>query len=241
MTTVTRIANLAMRDSGVLATGQTAQAQDVADLLLRLNMVIAQWNRRRWLVYRLVDTAFRCTGQQSYTVGAGGDFDIPRPDRLEAAYVRQLVPANPTPVDYPLEVIQSREEYAQITLKTLKASPPQSIWYDSGFPLGSVYPVTIPNSQYELHILTKEVLSTFVNTAQEIILPPEYEWALHTTLVNQLRAANRLPVDSYWIGQEKAAMKTIRSSNFQLGRLSMPAALSQVTGGNYNIYSDRGS
>lgn len=239
MTVVADIINLALNDSGVLGVGQTPLAEDTNKALRRLNMMISQWNRRRWLVYHLVDTSAPCDGSVSYTVGTGGTFNIARPDRLEAAYIRQVVPTNPTPVDWPLRIIQSREEYSQITLKRLAAAPSEAIFYDSGYPLGAVYPWPLPNNQYELHLLTKSPLTAVTSTAQDLDLPPEYEMAIHTNFVNFLRGAYRLPPDPYFIGQGKATLQTIRGANFQVGRLSLPRAATR--GPAYNPFSDRGN
>lgn len=238
MTTAADIIALALKDSGVLGVGQTAQAEDTADALTRLNMMISQWSRRRWLVYHLVDTSCVATGATSYTVGAGGSFNVARPDRIEAAYIRQIVPTSSTPVDWFLEEIKSREDYARIALKTMAASPSDHFFYDSDFPTGNFYPWPVPNSAYELHILTKAVLQQFANTAVTVLLPPEYEEALYLNLAVRLRMGYRLPADTVMIGLAKASLNTIRRSNAQIGRLSMPKSVSR--GPSYNIYSDRG-
>jgi len=83
--------------------------------------MIAQWARKRWLMWHLIDVAKVSTGAQSYTVGVGGDFNTPRPDRLEAAFFRQIVPSQPNLIDYPLEIIEARETYNNIALKTLSS------------------------------------------------------------------------------------------------------------------------
>lgn len=82
-TTPAAIIELALLDSGVIGQGQIASAEDITNGLTRLNYMVAQWNRKRWLIYNLVDTIIPSTGALFYTVGPGGDYDIPRPDRLE--------------------------------------------------------------------------------------------------------------------------------------------------------------
>lgn len=238
MFTAADLLKLVFADSGVFGTGQNPRGEDMNRGLQRLNMLLAQWNRRRWLVYHLVEYSCPCVdGQQRYGVGEGLDFAPPRPDRIEAAFIRQTnVGQN---IDYPLEIIESMEEYSQIALKSLQASPSSHLFYDSGFPTGWVYPWPIPSSSYDLHILVKQPLTEVQGVGSTLLLPPEYEFALYTTLVNLTRAAYRLPVDPYFIGQAKAALKTIRSSNFQLGRLSLPKGLSK--GVAYNVHSDRGN
>jgi hypothetical protein len=121
--TVADFVNLALEDSGAFTADNPPNYQDTQDALWRLNMMISQWNRRRWLVYHLIDTAFTCSGALSYSVGAGGDFNIARPDHIEAAFIRQIVPTNSTPVDWPLTPIASWEDYSRIAIKRLAASP----------------------------------------------------------------------------------------------------------------------
>jgi hypothetical protein len=72
--------------------GQTPTPEDSNDGLTLLQSLMAQWQRRRWLVWSLVDTSVISNGALSYTVGTGGDFNIPRPDRIDSAFARLLPP-----------------------------------------------------------------------------------------------------------------------------------------------------
>lgn len=101
------IITLAMRRARVLGVGQSVSDDDADTAFTAMNLMIAQWARQRYMVYRLVDLEKITTGAQSYTVGPGGDFDIiERPDQIESAFVRQS-PAQPivvsgTPVNVPI-------------------------------------------------------------------------------------------------------------------------------------------
>lgn len=254
-TTVADLVNLAIEDSGAFAApgtpgsvpgsqqgpGRAISFQVTMDVLWRLNMMVAQWNRRRWLIYNLVDTAATCTGALSYTVGPAQQFNIARPDQIEMAYIRQLVPTNPTPIDWPLELITSHEDYARIAIKTLAAAPSEFLFYDSGWPTGLVYPWPVPNNQYELHLLTKNVISTFPTLATPINLPPEYFEAILLNLAFRVRVAyayQGMPPKPELAGLAKKALDTIRGANFQVGRLRMPKGINRSKA--YNIYSDQG-
>lgn len=239
MSTVGGLLELCFRDSGVFGTGEVPQAQDTTDALTRLNMMISQWNRRRWLIYQLVDTGVTCDGSQFYYVGVGGNFAIARPDRIEAAYIRQVVPTNPTPIDWPLKIITAYEDYSKIAIKTLTAAPSEYLFYDSGFPLGKLYPWPIPNHQYELHILTKAVLQGFNGVGDFILLPPEYEEAIYFNTMMRMRMAYRMKPDPVISGYAKASLNTIRRSNTQIAHLMMPGPITR--GPSYSIYSDRGA
>jgi hypothetical protein len=234
--TAGEIINDALQMSGVIGVGQTPLADNTSLGLRLLNQMVGQWNRKRWLIYRLVDTSFAMTGAQSYTVGAGGNFNIARPDRLEAAYFRQTALPPNEQVDYPLQILESREDYSRISLKQLNSFG-YYIWYDANYPLGSVYPWPILSNQYELHILTKAVLSTLATLATSVALPPEYEAALLWNLAFRLRAAFQLPPDETVTAMAKDSLNVIRGANAQIPRLSMPAAVSN-RGSIFNIYSD---
>ena len=233
------IITLAFKDAGILGVGQTMLAEDYNDALLRMNMMIAQWRVKRWLVWHLVDKSVVSTGAQFYTVGPGGDINVPvRPDKLETAFFRMLPGANGTQaVDYPLQILMSYEDYARITLKTL-TSFSQCIFYDSAWPMGKIYPWPLPQaSLYEVHIVLKEVLSEFSDLSATFQFPPEYLAAIHYNMVVRLRAAYRMPEDLGFSGLAADAMQTLRSANAQIPTLVMPDTL--VRPGVYNIYSDQ--
>jgi hypothetical protein len=239
MTTAGDIISEALKAAGVTGVGQAAAAEDVTDALIHLNQLIGQWNRKRWLVWHLVDAALTSTGAQTYTVGPGGNFDIPRPDRLEAAYVRQLIAGSPNLVDYPLEILNSREDYSRIRLKTL-TSWPQAIFYDAAYPLGVVHPHPVPQAGlFEIHLVVKDTLSQVAAPGTALNLPPEYEAALLWNLAARLRSAYQLPPDPVAIGLAKDALNVIRNADAQIPRLRMPGALGP--GGVYNIFSDGGA
>lgn len=237
MTTPNDIIKLALKNAGVTGVGQTPSAEDMNDAFTILNFMIGQWNRKRWLIYHLIDASFVSTGAQSYTVGPGQNFNIPRPDRLEAAFFRQLIPSQPNQIDYPLEIIEARETYNNIALKTL-SSFPNYIFYDSAFPVGLVYPWPLPQANiYSIHISVKETISQFTNLAQTINLPPEYFAAILYNLSERLRPNYQLPIDPQIVGLARDSLAVIRGANAQIPRLTLPTDI--VRPGIYNVYSDQ--
>ena len=237
MTIVSDIITLALKDAGIVGVGQTPTNEDSNDALTRCNWMLSQWQRKRWLIWHLVDTAFTSTGAQSYTVGSGGNFNILRPDRLEAAFLRQIVPSQPNLVDYPLGLIEAREEYNRISLKTLGTFP-RWAFYDPAYPTGNLFVWPVPSATlYEIHITTKEQLSQFASLAATINLPPEYMAAIHHNLVVRLKAAYQLPKDEVFIGMAKDALNVIKNENAQIPTLQLPAELMRP--GIYNPFSDQ--
>jgi hypothetical protein len=234
MTTALDLITGAMDDAGITGVGQTPLAEDTTKALNRLNAMIAQWSRRRWLVYHLVDIVFTGTGALSYSIGPGGDIPLARPDRIESAFFRQLTGA-PLEVDFPLKVWESREDYNRVALKSL-ASFPAYLFYDSDYPVGNIFIWPVPDQNYEMHLSVKPALQSFPALSTAFNLPPEYEEAIRTNLAVRLRVAYQLQPDAGLIALAKVALNTIKNTNAQIPQLQMPRALRG--GGGYNIYSD---
>ncbi len=154
MTTMRDIVTLALKEAGVLGLGQTANAEDINDGFTLLSRMLAAWQVKRWLVPGLTDIKCTSTGAQSYKVGPGQSFNCFRPDKILAAYFLQLNTGNSVAVSYPLLPIWSYEDYARIALKNLNSFP-QFFFYDGAYPNGNLRIWPVPNSNYEIHIVTK--------------------------------------------------------------------------------------
>lgn len=243
MTTVLDLINMALLDSGIIGVGQVANAEDVNNAYTRLQWMIQQWQRKRYLTFHLLNLPLTSTGASSYTVGPGGDFQIgTRPDRLESGcFFRQLVQSSPNQIDYPLELLESYEDYNRIALKQLQTFPAY-VYYDPAYPLGKVYFWPIPQPGiYQMNLLVKctliDIVSGGVATVLDAVLPNEYFQAIYVSLAEILRTAYRLPVDPILSGRAKDSREVIRNASAQLARLRMPDDL--IRPGVYNPYSDQ--
>ena len=130
---------LALRMAGRIndQQGVADNSQDVNDAFSLLVMMIAQWQRRRWLIWNEQEVAKVSTGAQWYTIGPGMDFDTARPDKIHAAWCRLKPFGGPNAVDIPLAIIESKEDWAHIGIKDLH-SLPSAVFYDSSYPTGRV-------------------------------------------------------------------------------------------------------
>ncbi len=230
----------ALKKAGVLGVGQTASSEDTNDAFADLNDMLGTWSRKRWLCYHLLDKALPLTGAATYTVGPGGDVDMVRPDRIEAAYVR-ILNGGTRPVDVPIDVIPSYEDWASTSLKTLPGSFPQSVFLDSGFPMGTVYvwPQALAG-KYEVHLVFKADLVAFQTVGDQVQVPPEYMDALIYNLAGRLRISYGEPPDPAVDALARAALNTIKGANVQVPDLAMPSDLPGCGGGSYNLYSNQG-
>jgi len=163
-----------------------------------------------------------------------------RPARIESCFLRQLQNTAPNQIDYPLQIMQSREDYNRIALKSL-VSFAKVAWYDSGWPLGTLYLYPVPNASiYGIYISILEQLPiAFATGASLINLPYEYYYALVTNLALRIYPAfgKRVMQGDTLPQQAKDALDTISSTNVQISALTMPAQL--VRPGLYNVFSDQ--
>jgi hypothetical protein len=222
MNTVGELLTFALRTSGVNGVGQTPIAEDMNDALILLQMMLAQWQRRRWLVPNEIDLAITSTGAASYSIGEL------RPDRILAAYVRILGGSMQT--DIPLAIIPSREDYSAIVLKGLSTFP-AGVFFDTAWPLGRLYFWPIPPAGvYEMHVVYVSPLPVYTALTDAINLPPEYEDALVYSMAVKLAMNYGSEPKPSHVASARAALQTIRVANLQIPPLRMPIAVASAAG-----------
>jgi len=233
MTTAVDLLTLSLKDIGALGIGQSISPDDTADGLATLNMMLGEWQTERLSVYHLVDTPLTSTGAQSYTVGTGGNFNITRPVRIEAAYAR-LNAGSASAIDYPVTLLGSREDYARIALKGL-TSFPEFAYYDAAYPLGNLFFYPIPDSTFQIHILTMEVLPQFAAPGTVVNLPPQYLSAIRFNLGPYLAPSYQIEPLPSLVKRAANAKRVIKRMNAQIQQMRMPRGL--ISRQKYNIYN----
>jgi hypothetical protein len=236
----------ALRVSGVLGVGQTALPQDTADAQTALKLMLQQWRQKRWLVFRLDWDIFPLTiGKQSYTIGPDQpllpgppvpDFAIPgtyRPANIQSCYLRQEVGGAPNtaPIDFPMRILGSRQEYDRISLKSLQ-SWPAAIYYDpivyQGLAILYIWPIPVQHN-FSLYIAWQQeldfVTGSGVSNDIEEFVPPETQEAIIYNLALRLMVNYKMPPDQGLAAAARASLNTMRQTNFALQPLGMPQSL----------------
>lgn len=155
-TTARDVIELALKEAGVLGVGQTALSEDINDCFTLLQNMIAQWQKRRWLVPSLFTISMPGNNAISNTIGDGQYYNTPRPDKINAAYAVQLNTGS-TPVSFPMYPIFSYEDYSLIAIKQLNTLPTR-YFYDGAFPFGNVFVYPIPSPMYQINLIIKSQL-----------------------------------------------------------------------------------
>lgn len=239
-TTAGDIIKQALKAAGALGVGQVPLAEDSNDALYQLNLMLSEWRsgKSQYLVYHQVTKNIVSTGAVSYTIGPGGDINVTaRPNKILSAFVRQVSVPQPNSPDYPLEIIESQEDYNRIIVKQTQSFP-SYLFYDPGFPLGTLYPWPSPRpSIYALYVSILDTLSGFADLTTQINLPDGYESAIFHNLAVRLAPLYKLPMDPRVDMRARATLANLRTSNARIAQLTMPRALTRP--GIYNPYSDR--
>ena len=236
----------AMRAAGILGVGQTALAQDTADAQTALQLMLQQWRQKRWLVFRLNWMLFPLeVGKQSYTVGPASNPTAPitpppdvviqnsyfRPANIQSCFLRQNVGSGPNsfPIDFPMDIMLSRQQYDRISLKSL-GSWPAAIYYDPTVQVGTLYIWPIPvQTLFSLYIAWQEAIDFASEQAPsvelETLVPAETQEAIIYNLAQRLIINYKLPPDAEVSKQAKATLNTLRQTNYAMAPLQMPQSL----------------
>lgn len=224
--TAADIIKRALRIIGVLASGETPDANMQADALEALNAMLDAWRTESLMVYALRDESIPMTGAASYTIGAGGTLNTARPVKIESAYWRS------GDVDYPL-AIAGAVAWSLIADKSLAADVPEWLYYEPAYPLGLLRLNSIPSSG-ELHIVTWTPLDEFA-AYDAFALPPGYREAITYQLAMRLGPEYGRPVSVEVAAVGNAAKEDIKRANFRAPIMSTGLSV----GRSYDIRSGR--
>jgi len=160
------IINQAARKIHVLGRGQTMGADEYQDALECLNTMLDSLSTSISFIFNNTRETFNLNGSQSYSIGAGGDFDTSAPMFIQAAYIRI------GSVDYILKQINA-EDYAAIGFKSI-TSIPEVFYYEKNTPLARIfiYPV---GTTYQLTLYSLKAFTDFADLTTDYDFPPGVE------------------------------------------------------------------
>jgi len=188
---VSDIFYLALRALSVTqGAGQAPSADELNDCLLVLNNMLDAWRADRLTIYHVERTVVNLvSGQQAYTIGPGGDFNLPRPLWIQDAGV--ISNNNPAqPLELPMALLND-DEWAGVTVKNVPSALSWYLYYDYGFDANGrgtmqVWPIpNVSNIQMALYLPTP-MTSNFASVTSTISLPPAYERAIRYNLAVEL-------------------------------------------------------
>lgn len=171
MTTVRDLLESALRKISALGAGESMTAEEAQDGLKLLNQMISSWNTDGATVYtESLDTYNMVAGNDTVTMGSGGDINTTRPVRFLAFNVVYGTVSNP---------VAERDVvfYSGIIDKQLSGIP-EIVWPDYGYPLQTLKFWPVPLSGVTLNIYSEKPLSEYTSVNDAVTLAPGYEMAL---------------------------------------------------------------
>jgi hypothetical protein len=169
MPTANDLITRAFRKSRVIGKDQVPAPDEAADALTDLNDLLDEWWNDKLLVFRVLSEQFALVGgQQSYTIGTGGNFNTTRPEKIVPG-TRYVLNG----IERQLEVLTSRKAWDEIPYKALQG-PPQVVFYDPAYPTGNVLFYPTPDQAYVVYIDSWARLQNIAALVTQISLPPGY-------------------------------------------------------------------
>lgn len=194
MATARDIITSALRKITVLGTGASLDPQEAQEALETFNDMLASFSAEGALVFEETLEVFDLTNnKEAYTIGTGLDFDTTAPLYITAAYVRQ------GDTDYPVSQFDE-QEYSRISQKNISGSVPRIFYYDSNFPIATIYFYPVPSGSDTFHMYSRKYLNSFATLDTSFDMPAQYK----SMLVHNL---------AVWISPEyeREASRTIQS------------------------------
>lgn len=226
MTTARTIIKRALQQNGVLTKGESPTGDEASDGLASLNDLIASWSNDSLLVYaRMLESFPIVSGQQSYTIGIGGNFNTERPLQIVEAYLRLNT------VDYQLSIIND-VTFDGIILKDIQSAIPEALLYETSYPLGKISLFPIPTAG-TLFLRTEKQLTQIASLDTELQFPPGWERALRYSLAIELAGEYGQPVNEALYMMATDALGKIKTATARNRNMDMYAYDGQMQ----NIYT----
>lgn len=239
MTTVSTMIKDAAIALGYLGRNETMSAQDINDALRLFNRMLDSWSTESLLSYVMTQRSFPTVFmKQSYTIGTGGDINATRPYDIQDAYIRDL-----NGLDYGMKVV-TQKQWDDIGQKTITSQIPDTLYYESTYPLATVWIFPIPliagYTVYYRSTLNQVDASALTDV---ITMPVGYELAYTLNLAinmmsNGFPCMLNEPALQILIGSANQAKGNIKRSNIKEIVAEYDQSIVSRSNASYNIYSD---
>ena len=206
---------------GVLAEDEDPTPSQLKSAKRTLNYTLDSLNSEKAAVHAMTSvTKVLTAADGSYTLGAGGDIDTPRPPKLEQgqAYLKD------GDSEYELDVLTT-QEWAGIPDKTVEGFP-AALYYAPSLDLGNVNLFPVPQSAYTLVLWLPVLLTHVAEVTEQIYLAPAYAQHLSNILAVALA-----PKFGKSAPPEVLALANLGKANFKRMNSRTPKLCSDVPGG----------
>lgn len=216
--TALELIKAAMRQIGVIATGETPSAAEAADGLSALNDVLETWTTEQLTVWQDAVLPFTATaGVGSYTIGPSGVFVTARPVRILSLY------SSINGVDYPARE-WPYDQWQAVAVKATSSTWPERYAYINSFPDGELFLWPVPATALQLQIGVQQALTAVTSLATVLSYPPGYARALQWSLAAELASQYGVQLTATQIAMVNGTKAAIKRAN----RVSSVSSLDRV-------------
>ena len=206
-------------DMGVIADQETPTASQSVGALVKLNDLIESWNLDPQKLYGATEYIIPFVANKAtYTIGIGGDLNVPRPNGTYAAFVRNTTAIPSQQQDIPITVLTD-QQWADIPVKGMTGTFPYAVWFNMTNPLITAHVTPVPTgSNYSLVFWDANDNATLaLNTVLD--LPPGYKRAMKYGLFIELAAGYQIPVPASIAGLAMSSKMAIDRQNLSINTL----------------------
>lgn len=222
MTTVRDILQDALIELTVLDPNMPISADDAARCLRTLNRMLDAWQTEELMIYSTDRASFSfVAGQQSYTIGVGGNFNTTyavRPGQIDMASVIM------NGVELPIEIMND-EQWRDVTLKSVSSTFPLQMWSNGNYPLNVLYFWPIPTMVNTLILYLWNQVTAFPSVNSTVTFPQGYEDALVLNLAVRLAPGYGTQASPTTIDLARQAKARIKKLNWEPTYRSVDSAL----------------
>ena len=221
-----------LRLIGAIAAGEEPNNAEAQDALASLNSLIESWQNDRLMVYAVLPQTFTLVpGKWAYTLGPKGDFDTPRPVKIEKCSL--LYGNGPQQLNLPVRLVDV-DEYNRFIVPEVQSPIPTALYVDSNFPLRTLHFYPVPSTTNQVQLYTWQPVEEFAALTTVLALPPGYERAMRYALACELAPEYGVdPIPEAVVYGAKSARAKLKSINAPSPLLNTDPALHSGGGFNY--------
>lgn len=235
------IIKAALRSIGAYQSGETPTAAEMQDALSTLNQMLDTWQAQRLFVFAINRFVYvPAMLKQVYTVGPGGDVNIPRPANISSVGVINQ-PGSTQPIELPLEMIND-QQWRDIPVKNTAGALPLRCWDDCNYPLRNLSMWPIPTVPINFALYLWQQLAQFADVSTTLYsFPPAYLKAIRYSLALELAA--EFPGDTSLVAicekMADEAVSVIKQINRPAMKMACDPALVNPAQDLYNWLTDQ--
>lgn len=198
MTTIRQVITSSLRKINVIQANEVPTDDDINNGLYSMNSMLDSWSTEKLSIFLAKQYYFWVRAlKQDYTLGAGGDWDIPRPMNIQRATLSYggsltlqmdgtyTLDTTPTVLDIPMESLTDAQ-WASIPVKTQQSTYPIKFYNNGNYPSNTVTVWPSPTTDQPITLWLWQPLADYDSLDLPLVFPKGYERAITYNLAIEI-------------------------------------------------------